>query len=244
MSVIKGRVVIITGASSGIGEEAVKKLSAKGARLVIGARRVDRLEALAAALNEQGSEVLVRKTDVTQREDVEALASLAMTEFGRIDAIINNAGLMPLSFLSQTKVEEWDQMVDVNIKGVLYGIAAVIGQMKAQGSGHVINIASIAGHTVFPAGGVYCATKHAVRALSEALRQEEQQIRTTLISPGSVATELTTTISDPKLSAAINKSYEDAISAESIADSIVWAMEQPDEVDVNEILLRPIGQKT
>ena len=244
MSVIEGRVAIITGASSGIGEEAVKKLAAKGAKLVIGARRVDRLEKLAADLNQQGAEVLVQRTDVTQRADVQSLADLALSKFGRIDTMINNAGLMPLSYLSQTKVDEWDQMIDVNIKGVLYGIAAVIGPMKEQGSGHIINVASIAGHTVWPAGNVYCATKHAVRALSEGLRQEEQQIRTTLISPGSVATELTTTISDPKLSAAINKTYEDAISAETIADCIVWAMEQPDNVDVNEILLRPIAQKT
>lgn len=244
MSVIEGRVAIITGASSGIGEEAVKKLAVKGAKLVIGARRIDRLEKLAADLNQQGAEVLVQKTDVTQREDVQSLADLALAKFGRIDAMVNNAGLMPLSYLSQTKVDEWDQMIDVNIKGVLYGIAAVIGPMKEQGSGHIINVASIAGHTVWPAGNVYCATKHAVRALSEGLRQEEQQIRTTLISPGSVATELTTTISDPKLSAAINKTYEDAISAETIADCIVWAMEQPDNVDVNEILLRPIAQKT
>ena len=243
MSVIKDRVVIITGASSGIGEVAVKALAAKGAKLVLGARRLDRLEEIAGKLSNLGAEVRIQKTDVTNKEEVQALADLALSEFGRIDAIINNAGLMPLSFMSQAKVEEWDQMIDVNIKGVLYGIASVIGQMRKQESGHIINVASIAGHTVFPTGGVYCATKHAVRALSEGLRQEEQHIRTTVISPGSVATELPNTISDDRIGSATKKAYEEAISAESIAEAIVWAMEQPDNVDVNEMIIRPITQK-
>lgn len=243
MSSIKDRVVIITGASSGIGEEAVKALAAKGAKLILGARRVDRLEQIAEQLKAQGCEVRIQQTDVTNREEVQALADLALTEFGRIDVIINNAGLMPLSFMSQAKVDEWDQMVDVNIKGVLYGIAAVIGHMKQQGAGHIINVASIAGHTVFPTGGVYCATKHAVRALSEGIRQEEQQIRTTVISPGSVATELPNTISDDRIGSATKKAYEEAISVESIGQAIVWAMEQPENVDVNEIVIRPVTQK-
>lgn len=243
MSTIKDRVVIITGASSGIGEETAKALAAKGARLVLGARRIDRLNEIASALSELGADVRVQQTDVSNRNEVSALAELALKDFGRIDAMINNAGLMPLSFLSQTKVDEWEQMIDVNIKGVLYGIAAVIGHMREQASGHIINVASIAGHTVFPTGGVYCATKHAVRALTEGLRQEEQAIRTTLISPGSVATELPNTISDARIGSATKKAYEDAISAESIANAIVWAMEQPADVDVNEILIRPLSQK-
>lgn len=243
MSVIKDRVVIITGASSGIGEASAVALAEKGARLVLGARRLNRLNQIAGQLREKGVEIRVSQTDVTQQSEVQALADLALAEFGRIDAIINNAGLMPLSFMSQTKVSEWEQMIDVNIKGVLYGIAAVIGQMKKQQSGHIINVASIAGLTVFPTGGVYCATKHAVRALSEGLRQEEPQIRTTIISPGSVKTELPDSISDERIGAATRMAYEQAIGAESIAQAIVWAMEQPEQVDVNEIVIRPLTQR-
>lgn len=241
MSVIKDRVVIITGASSGIGEETVKVLAQKGAKLVLGARRLDRLEALAVEL--KTADIVVQKTDVTKKDDVDALTALAIEKFGRVDVIVNNAGLMPLSFMSQRKVDEWEQMIDVNIKGVLYGIAAVMPQMRAQKSGHIINVASIAGHTIFPTGGVYCATKHAVRAFSEALRQEERTIRTTVISPGSVETDLPNTISDEHIGAATKKAYEEAISANSIANAIVWAMEQPDQVDVNEIVIRPITQR-
>ncbi len=161
---IQDRVIIITGASSGIGEETVKLLAQQGAHLIIGARRVERLHHLVAELGDTKGQVIVQQTDVTRQDDVKALAQIALDTFGRIDVMINNAGLMPLSFLSQTKVEEWEQMIDVNLKGVLYGIAAVIGPMKQQQSGHIINISSIAGHTVFPTGGGYCATKHAVRA--------------------------------------------------------------------------------
>ena len=243
MNSIANKVVIITGASSGIGEATMKLLADKGAKLVVGARRLDKMNQLAAPLISAGAEIHTQQMDVSRQTEVQALAQTAVSEFGRIDAIINNAGLMPLSFISQAKVEEWEQMIDVNIKGVLYGVAAVIGQMREQGSGHIINVASIAGHTVFPTGAVYCATKHAVRALTEGIRQEEQSIRTTIISPGTVDTELPNTISDDRIGAATKQAYEQAIRSEDIAEAIVWAMDQPASVDVNEIIIRPINQK-
>ena len=243
MNDISDKTIIITGASSGIGEATAKALANQGAKLVLAARRETRLTQLADEINQSSGDAVYRITDVTNAEQVKSLADLALDKFGRVDVLINNAGLMPLSFFSQTKVDEWERMIDVNIKGVLYGIAAVISIMREQGSGHIINVASIAGHKVFPSGGVYCATKHAVRAISEALRQEEQQIRSTLISPGSVATELPNTISDERISAGTKAAYEEAISAENIANAICWAIGQPEDVDVNEILVRPTTQK-
>lgn len=243
MSEINGKVVIITGASSGLGEATAHRLAKSGAKLVLGARREDRLEALRDAIVEQGGEAIYRVTDVTDRSQVEALAQAAKEAYGRIDVLINNAGLMPLSPLDQLKVDEWEQMVDVNIKGVLYGIAAVLPTMREQHAGHIINLSSVAGHVVFPSAAVYCATKYAVKALSEGIRQEGgEEIRSTNISPGAVATELTTTISDPETAKGVGELYEMAIDADAIARAIAFAIEQPADVDVNELIIRPTKQ--
>ncbi len=244
MNQITGKSIIITGASSGIGEASAILLAQKGAKLTLAARREDRLVELVKKITAAGGEAIYVVTDVTDRQQVEAMVESAVTAYGQVDVLINNAGLMPLSFFSQTKVDEWDRMIDVNIKGVLYGIAAVLGLMRARKSGHIINIASIAGHSVFATGGVYCATKHAVRALSEGLRQEEQSIRTTIISPGIVKTELPNTISNEKLSQGVKHAYNDGIESESIAKAILYAIEQPESVDVNEIVVRPVVQKS
>ncbi len=194
---IEGKVVVITGASSGIGEATARLLAQRGARLVVGARRTERLEALVSAIRAQGGTAEYQAVDVTKREEVEALVQLARRTYGCIDVLINNAGIMPLSLLDQLKVDEWDRMIDVNVKGVLYGIAAALPLMKEQKSGHVINIASAAGLAVFPTGAVYCATKFAVRALSEGLRLEVGgDIRVTVVTPGIVKSELASTISD------------------------------------------------
>lgn len=241
MSKISDLVIVITGASSGIGEDAAKRLAQKGAKLMLGARREDRLQALVTEITTAGGQAAYRVTDVSSRNDVQALVDAAIEEFGPVDVLINNAGLMPLSFLSQCKVEEWDRMVDVNIKGVLYGIAAVLPAMTQRKSGHIINLASVAGHEVFPTGAVYCGTKHAVRAISEGLRQENRVgVRTTIISPGPVKTELPNTISTPRIADGVNKNYEAAIDVSAISDAIIFALEQPGNVDVNEILVRPL----
>ncbi|SFU44548.1 SDR family oxidoreductase [Halomonas korlensis] len=243
MSEINGKVVIITGASSGLGEATAHRLAKGGAKLVLGARREDRLKALRDAIVEQGGEAIYRVTDVTDRSQVEALAQAAKEAYGRIDVLINNAGLMPLSPLDQLKVDEWEKMVDVNIKGVLYGLAAVLPTMREQHAGHIINLSSVAGHVVFPSAAVYCATKYAVKALSEGIRQEGgEEIRSTNISPGAVATELTTTISDPETAKGVGELYEMAIDADAIARAIAFAIEQPADVDVNELIIRPTKQ--
>ena len=244
MSEIQNKVVIITGASSGLGEATAKRLAASGAKLMLGARREDRLKELVAAIAQTGGTANYLVTDVTDRAQVEALAKQTLSTYGRIDVLINNAGLMPLSPLDQIKVEEWDQMIDVNIKGVLYGIAAVLPTMRQQKSGHIINLSSVAGHKVFPGAAVYCATKYAVRAISEGLRLESNgEIRSTNISPGAIATELTSTISDADTAASINALYEIAIDADSIARAIAYAIEQPGDVDVNEMIIRPTRQE-
>lgn len=244
MSEIQNKVVIITGASSGLGEATAKRLAASGAKLMLAARREDRLKELVAAIAQTGGTANYLVTDVTDRAQVEALAKQTLSTYGRIDVLINNAGLMPLSPLDQIKVEEWDQMIDVNIKGVLYGIAAVLPMMRQQKSGHIINVSSVAGHKVFPGAAVYCATKFAVRAISEGLRLESNgEIRSTNISPGAVATELTSTISDADTAASINALYEIAIDADAIARAIAFAIEQPGDVDVNEMIIRPTRQE-
>ena len=239
---IENKVVVITGASSGLGEAAARHLAGSGARLVLGARRLDRLQALATELALNKGAVV--QTDVTRREEVERLVDSAIQSHGRIDVIINNAGLMPSSFLERLHVEEWDRMIDVNIKGVLYGIAAALPRMIAQKSGHIINVSSVAGHKVGPGGAVYSATKHAVRVISEGLRQEVKpyNIRTTIISPGAVTTELTETITDPTVAEGMRQAYEKAIPADSFARAVAFAMSQPEEVDINEILFRPTAQ--
>ncbi|MEH1948708.1 MAG: SDR family oxidoreductase [Nostoc sp.] len=244
MSLIQNKVVIITGASSGLGEATAKRLAASGAKLMLAARREDRLKELVGAIAKSGGTATYQVTDVADRAQVEALAKETLSTYGRIDVLINNAGLMPLSPLDQVKVEEWDRMIDVNIKGVLYGIAAVLPTMRQQKSGHVINLSSVAGHKVFAGSAVYCATKYAVRAISEGLRLESNgEIRSTNISPGAVATELTTTITDKDTAAGINQLYEIAIDADAIARAIAYAIEQPDDVDVNEIIIRPTRQE-
>lgn len=239
---IEGKVVVITGASSGLGEAAARRLAGDGAKLTLGARRIERLQALARELRLAPEAVM--RTDVTQRGEVKRLVDAAVSLHGRIDVIVNNAGLMPNSLLENLHVEEWERMVDVNLKGVLYGIAAALPHMIAQKSGHIVNVASVAGHKVGPGSAVYAATKHAVRALSEGLRQEVKphRIRTTIISPGAVATELTSTITDPVVAERVNKTYEAAISADSFARALVFALSQPDDVDINEILYRPTAQ--
>ncbi|MBA8902923.1 SDR family oxidoreductase [Phyllobacterium sp. P30BS-XVII] len=236
---IKGKVVAITGASSGIGEATAKVLAAAGAHVVIGARRVDRLQQLAREISEAGGTVRTRRLDVTDQSDVQGFVDFAKSEFGRLDVIINNAGVMPLSPLEALKVNEWDQMIDVNIKGVLYGIAAALPHMKRQGSGHVINVASIGGHSVSPTAAVYCATKFAVRAISDGLRQETDQLRVTIISPGTTTSELADNISDPLARDAMKAWRAITISSEAVANAILYAISQPEDVDVSEIIIRP-----
>jgi NADP-dependent 3-hydroxy acid dehydrogenase YdfG len=213
---------------------------------VLGARRVERLKSLADELAAKGGKALAVTTDVTHRDQVQNLVDTAVQQFGRIDVMINNAGLMPHSPLERLRVEEWERLVDVNIKGVLYGIAAALKHMKQQKFGHIVNVSSVAGHKVTPAGAVYAATKHAVRVLSEGLRQEIKpyNIRTTIISPGAVATELPNSISEPDVAERINKFYNDiAIPADSFARAVAFAISQPEDVDINEILFRPTRQE-
>ena len=239
-----GKVVLVTGASSGIGEAIARRLGATGAKLVLGARRIERLETIARDIIAAEGEVLTMATDVTRRGDLEALVSAAIQRFGRLDVLVNNAGLMPLSPLRQLKVDEWNRMIDVNLRGVLNGIAATLPVFERQGSGHVINITSVADRGVFPTAAVYCATKFAVRALSEGLRLESGPgVRVTLIAPGATESELANHISDPELrQAAIAGFRKDLIPADAIARAVAFAIEQPAEVDVNEIVVRPTAQ--
>ncbi len=242
MSDIASKVVLITGASSGIGEATARHLAARGAHVVLGARRTDRLETIAAEIRCAGGSAIYRALDVTDPAAMEAFVVFAVETHGRVDVIVNNAGLMPLSPLAALKVDEWNRMVDVNIKGVLNGIAAGLPRMKAQGSGHFINVSSVAGHRVMPTGAVYSATKFAVRALSEGLRAENDDIRVTIISPGATESELADTISHDETRTMIDRFRELAIPADAIARSIAYAIEQPDDVDVNEIVIRPTRQ--
>ncbi|PJK09920.1 oxidoreductase [Lysobacteraceae bacterium NML08-0793] len=243
---IENKVVVITGASSGLGEATARHLAALGAKVVLGARRIERLDKLAADIKAQGGEALAVAMDVARREDVEALAQAALEAFGRIDVLINNAGIMPGALLSARKVDEWDKMIDVNIKGVLYGIAAVLPDMLARQSGHIINLSSVAGLRVSSGGGtVYSATKFAVKAISEGLRAEmaEHNIRVTTLYPGAIESELKFSSSDPASRARTEKFYaENEIGADSIARAIAYAIEQPDDVAVNEITIRPTRQ--
>lgn len=242
---VAGKVVVITGASSGLGEAAARLLSAEGATVVLGARRVDKLEALVSELTEKGGKALAVATDVVDKAQVQALVDTAVQTYGRIDVLINNAGIMPRARLEDLRIDDWDRMIDVNIKGVLYGIAAALPHMKEQKSGHIINVASVAGHKVGPEGVVYSATKHAVRVISEGLRQEVKpyNLRTTIISPGAVDTELPASSTDPAIAADMQEFYDDmAIPADSFARTVLFAMSQPEDVDINEILYRPTRQ--
>lgn len=241
---IQGKVVVITGASSGLGEAAARELSQHGAKLVLGARRIDRLNALAASLGLPERSVV--QTDVTDVAQVRQLIDRAVELHGRIDVLINNAGIMPQSPLNRYRVDEWDQVIDVNIKGVLYGIAAALPHMEGQKSGHIINVSSVAGHKVRANGAVYSATKHAVRVISEGLRQEVKpfNIRTTIISPGAVDTELPNSISEADVAAGTRTFYEQvAIPANSFARIVAFVISQPDDVDINEVLYRPTAQE-
>lgn len=230
---------LITGASSGIGEATARELAARGATVVVGARRTDRLETLVADLRKQGATAEFVALDVTNRDSVQDFVRFTTERFGKLDAIVNNAGVMPLSPLEALHVEEWDQMIDVNVKGVLYGIAAALPVFKKQGYGHVINTSSIAAYRPIPTAAVYCATKSAVNFITEGLRQENQFIRTTIISPGVTTSELAHTITHEATAKFIDDYRKQAIPAEAIARAIAFAIEQPNDVDVNEIIVRP-----
>jgi NADP-dependent 3-hydroxy acid dehydrogenase YdfG len=243
---IEGKVAVITGASSGLGESTARHLAKLGATVVLGARRKDRLDAIVKNIQADGAKALAVSVDVTNRAQVEALVQKAIETYGKIDVLVNNAGIMPIAPLSLLKVDEWDRMIDLNIKGVLYGIAAALPHMKKQKSGHIINTASVFGIKVFaPGGTVYCATKAAVRSLTEGLRMEVHGdgIRTTIISPGAVDSELKGSSSDEASSKMVNELYKAlAIPAESIARAIAYAIEQSADVDINEIVVRPTAQ--
>ena len=240
MSNLNGKVIIITGASSGIGEATAKLLAKNGARVVLGARRTDRLEAIVKDIHSDGGIAEYQALDVTQRSQMEAIVQFAQSKFDRVDVLINNAGVMPLSALDRLKVEEWERTIDVNIKGVLYGIAAALLVMKAQKSGQIINLSSIGGHAVSPTAAVYCATKFAVGAISEGLRQEVGgDIRVTVISPGVTESELADSISDEAAKKGMQEYRKIAIPAEAIARSILFAIAQPDDVEIGEIIVRP-----
>jgi len=243
---IKDKVVIVTGASSGIGLATALAFSKAGAKIAIGARRIDRLEKLQNEILQNDGQVILQKLDVTQKSDCDSFVDAVIKKWGTIDVLVNNAGLMPLSFIKKLKVDEWDRMIDVNIKGVLYCTASVLPKMLEKKSGHIVNISSVAGRIVFPAGSVYCATKHAVTAFSEGLRQElspRYNIRVTIIEPGVVATDLTNTITDESLQGFVENSKKmDALKAEDIASAILFAVNAPNHMNVNEVLIRPTTQ--
>lgn len=239
ISSTESKAILITGASSGIGEGAARLLAAQGHRLVIGARRTDRLVELTESLQSAGGIVRYRELDVTSSEDVAAFARFALDTFGRIDVLVNNAGVMPLSPLNALKVTEWNRMIDVNIRGVLHGIAAVLPAMEQQGQGQIVNISSIGGLSVTPTAAVYCATKFAVRAISDGLRQETDKVRVTVICPGVVESELADSISDDTARSAMQEFRRIAITPDAIARAIAYAVEQPADVDVSEIVVRP-----
>jgi NADP-dependent 3-hydroxy acid dehydrogenase YdfG len=245
MSNIADKVVVITGASSGIGESAARLLAGNGAKVVLGARRKDRIDALVKDITDEGGSALGLKTDVTRRGDVEALVKGAIEQHGRIDVIVNNSGIMPIAPMAALKVDEWDRMIDVNIKGLLYGVAAVLPIMQKQKLGHIINISSVAGFKVFaPGGTVYSATKFAVRALTEGLRMEHKadNIRCTMISPGAIATELPEGSSEETTRKNLRVFYQMAIPADSVARAIAYTIEQPADVEIDEVVIRPTAQ--
>lgn len=240
MNNIQEKVVLITGASSGIGEGCARLLAEKGARVVLGARRVERLERLIEDLRAAGGQAIARRLDVTDAADVQAFVDAAKAEYGRVDVLLNNAGVMPLSMLEALKLDEWNRMIDVNIRGVLHGIAAALPVMQAQRSGQIINVASIGAYRVSPTAAVYCATKYAVRAISDGLRQEVGgDIRVTLVSPGVVESELADSISDEGARDAMREFRKVAISPAAIARAVAYAIEQPADVDVSELVVRP-----
>jgi len=231
---------MITGASSGIGHAAARVLAAAGAKVVLGARRADRLQSLASEIEASGGQARCRALDVADFDDFKAFVGFAEAEFGAVDVLVNNAGVMPLSPLAEIKVDEWNWMIDVNIRGVLHGVAAVLPQMEARGEGHIVNVSSVGGFVVQPTGAVYSATKFAVRAISEGLRKESAKVRCTCIYPGVVTSELANTISDPTARERMIGYRKNAIEPEAIGRAILYAIEQPNDVDVNEIVVRPL----
>lgn len=234
------KVVAITGASSGIGEATARRLAADGHRVFLGARRTSRLERLVEEITKEGGTAAFAKLDVTDAADMRAFIDAALRRYGRIDALVNNAGVMPLSPLEALKTDEWDRMIDVNVRGVLHGIAAALPAMRTQGGGHFVTIASVGAYEVSPTAAVYCATKFAVRAISEGLRQESAgDIRVTLVSPGVTESELADSISDPAAREAMKTYRAVALPASAIAEAIAYALAQPPQVDVNEIVVRP-----
>jgi len=243
-SSIKNKVIVITGASSGLGEATARYLAAKGGIVVLGARRADKLEAITTAINAAGGTAVYLVTDVTRKEQVQTLVNKAVTTYGRLDVMINNAGIMPIAPMWETRTDEWDNMIDINIRGLLYGIAAALPVFQKQQSGHFINLGSVAGVKVFsPGGTVYSGTKFAVRAITEGLRQEvKPYIRTTTIQPGAADSELKFNTSHPESVHNITAFYQQAIPADSIARAIAFAIEQPADVDINEIIMRPTVQ--
>jgi NADP-dependent 3-hydroxy acid dehydrogenase YdfG len=244
MENITGKVVIITGASSGIGEATARLLAERGAKVVLGARRLDRLESLTASIKAAGGEASYARTDVTQRAEVAALIQLAIERYGKLDVLINNAGIGLISPLDELRVEDWDAMIDVNIKGVLYGIAAALPVFRQQGFGHFVNTLSTAGIRIVPTQSVYAGTKNAVRAISEGLRQEAgDKLRVTVVSPGYIRTDFADAITSPAIKAQITANGNAmAISPQAIARAIAFAIEQPADVDVGEIVVRPTAQ--
>jgi NADP-dependent 3-hydroxy acid dehydrogenase YdfG len=244
---IADKVVVITGASSGIGESTAKLLAQQGAKIVLGARRKERIDAVVKEISAAGDKAIGFPVDVTKRAEVEALVKGAVDSFGRVDVMVNNAGIMPIAPMAALKVDEWDRMIDVNLKGLLYGLAAVLPIMLKQKQGHIINMASVFGIKVFaPGGTVYCATKSAVRALTEGLRMElhSQNIRCTMVSPGAVATELAESSSEEATRKNLREFYKTvkAIPADSIACAIAYTIEQPPEVEIDEVVIRPTAQ--
>ncbi|MCD0484064.1 SDR family oxidoreductase [Streptacidiphilus sp. ASG 303] len=242
-SAAESKTVLVTGASSGIGEATVRRLAGLGHRVLLGARRTERLASLVGELRGSGATATHRELDVTSLDSVRAFAAAALEEYGRIDVLVNNAGVMPLSPMADLHVAEWEQMIDVNLRGVLYGIAAVLPQMQRQGGGHIVNVSSVSGHRVDPTAAVYSATKFAVAAVSEGLRQESRDIRVTVVSPGFTRSELTHRGGSAEAQAAARAAAEQlAIPASAIADAIAFAVDQPADVDVNELIVRPTAQ--
>lgn len=242
MENIRNKVVMITGASSGIGEATAKLLAQNGAKVVLAARREDRLHAIVDEIKQSGGEAVSVKADVVAAEDMQNMTQFTLSTYGRIDVLVNNAGIMPSSRMSELRVEEWDQMIDVNIKGVLYGIAAVLPTMREQQSGHIINLSSTSGYQVSSTSVVYAATKFAVRAISEGLRLEESstsRIRSTVIAPGLTNTELFNSITSPEVQMIANQLSGNGISPYSIAKAIAFAINEPDDTLISEIMVRP-----
>jgi NADP-dependent 3-hydroxy acid dehydrogenase YdfG len=238
MKNVTGKVVLITGASSGIGEATARLLAKNGATVVLGARRTDRLEQIAADIRKEGGTVEIKTLDVTKRDDVTAFVKFAHEKFGRVDVLFNNAGIMPLGRMDALELDTWDDMVNINIKGVLHGIGAVLPIMKSQGYGHIINTASIGAHLVSPTAAVYCATKYAVWAISEGLRQESEEIRVTAISPGVTETELGHDIKDEGARDFLKDIRKKSIGPDAVARAVLYAIEQPMDVDINEVVIR------